>query len=186
MEPDKKIIILPLKEWKAVRTIEFRLYNVPCILQYYRGVDASRLERPKADPNNIIELAGELKLPQDELDLAMLEWVKSFDPAPTYRTQLLRCNIDESDASKRVDYLPHVSAEFISNPDFSGLTQEELLRLDGKEFTQFCMYVPIYTLGPLPYPQIRPTAIRHYSWAAQEKETDLINRIRKEISYSLL
>lgn len=183
MKQEHKVFILPWEEWKAVRTIEFRLLNVPCILQYYRGVELSKLQKPVADPNNKSMLEGRMELPQDELDLAMLEWVKTFDPAATYKTRLLMCNTDESEARSMVDYLPHVSAEFISNPDFSGLTQEELLRLDGKEFTQFCLDVPIYTMGPLPYPQIRPTAIRHHLWDAQESEADLINRIRKEISY---
>lgn len=177
------IHILPLDQWKAVREIEFKLFGVPSILQYYRDADVNKLKQPATDAGNGYILKGRVELPKDELDDMMLEWVYTFDPAATYKTRLLICNTDEKDARRNVDYLPSISAEFLSNPDFSGLSQIEMQCLNGKEFTQFCLDVPIHTYGPLPYPKIRPSAIRTHRWDTQDAEAELIARIRTEISY---
>ncbi|MDE6006612.1 MAG: hypothetical protein K2G67_03565 [Muribaculaceae bacterium] len=183
METENVVRILPVEEWKAARTIEFRLLNVPCLLQYYRKADITKLKEPVTDPNTPYMQMGELELPQDELDRAMLEWVRTFDPAPIYRTRLLMTNTSEADARRIVEGMQEVNAEFLSNPDFSGLTRQELLCLNGREFTQFCLYVPIRTMWALPYPNYNPTAIRWHSWRDQGKEARLIDQIRREIWY---
>ncbi|MDE6811630.1 MAG: hypothetical protein K2J15_04690, partial [Muribaculaceae bacterium] len=148
---------------------------------YFRSAPCDKLKRKKIKNSEGIEYdSAYCELPLDDLDEMILAGIKQLDASVDITSHLIWTDDEEPRYRKIVSALPEAEVEIISTPDFSGLSQAELMNLDGMKFSRYGFPIKVHTYGRLNH----PVYIDHnYPYNGEDEAREIFKRLREEIEF---